>query len=236
MDEPNTNPHEGHRERLRQRYRQYGLDGFTDHEVLELLLGYTILQKDTNEPAHELIRQFGDLRIVLDSTEEELSRIENVGASSAFFLTLIRDVARRYVEQTKSDPLRLLEPREAIEYFIPFFIGRKKECVFAAFLNEQKKVIDTAMVFNGAIDAVLFQTKVLVKEARKRACRYVVLAHNHFTDAVPSLEDIAATRAAREALLDYNIGVSDHIVVCGGIASSMQETGHFAQTRPFPKK
>ena len=46
MDEPNTNPHEGHRERLRQRYRQYGLDGFTDHEVLELLLGYTILQKD----------------------------------------------------------------------------------------------------------------------------------------------------------------------------------------------
>ena len=34
--------HEGHRERLRQRYIDASLDAFADHEVIELLLTYSI--------------------------------------------------------------------------------------------------------------------------------------------------------------------------------------------------
>ena len=43
------NIHEGHRERLRQRFLKEGLDGFQPHNVLELLLFYSIPVKDTNE-------------------------------------------------------------------------------------------------------------------------------------------------------------------------------------------
>ncbi len=40
--------HQGHRERLRARFLADGLDGFEDHQVLELLLFYATPRADTN--------------------------------------------------------------------------------------------------------------------------------------------------------------------------------------------
>jgi len=56
--------HQGHRERLRVRFLEEGLDGFEDHQVLELLLFYAIPRTDTNPIAHRLINRFGTLSAV----------------------------------------------------------------------------------------------------------------------------------------------------------------------------
>lgn len=47
--------HDGHRERLKARYLEHGLDNFNDINVLELLLFYAIPRADTNLIAHELL-------------------------------------------------------------------------------------------------------------------------------------------------------------------------------------
>ena len=60
-----TGVHDGHRERLRQRYGALGPDAFADHELLELLLTYAIPRRDTNETAHLLLKRFGSLSGVL---------------------------------------------------------------------------------------------------------------------------------------------------------------------------
>lgn len=224
--------HAGHRERLRERYREVGLDHFEDHEILELLLGYTILQKDTNPIAHRLIEQFGSLRGVLDAGEEKLARANLVGPSTAFFLSMIPDITRRYYEQLAVPEVRLMTPAHCIEFFVPRFVGRKTECILAAFLDETKRLIDYAPVGQGYANSVHLHAPTLLKEAKKRGCRYVVLAHNHFTDPVPSLEDIAVTRTARATLLTGGIGLLDHVIVCGTNASTMVETGHFGLTKP----
>lgn len=232
MAEQNRSVHEGHRERLRERYREVGLDHFQDHEILELLLGYTILQKDTNPIAHQLIEYFGDLRGVLEAGEEKLQRVNLVGPTTAFFLSMLPDITRRYYEELGNPKPRLLEPRQMIEFFLPYFIGRKNECILAAFLDETKVLIDYAMLGSGSTNSVHLHAPTLLKEAKKRGCRYVVLAHNHFTDSVPSIEDISTTRLARATLIDANIGLLDHIIVCGSNATSMVESGHFALTKP----
>ena len=54
--------HDGHRARKKEQFRQHGLDGFADHEVLELLLYYAIPRRDTNETAHRLLQKFGSLQ------------------------------------------------------------------------------------------------------------------------------------------------------------------------------
>ena len=42
------NPNEGHRARMRRRFREEGgFDGFSEHEVLELLLAYATPRRDT---------------------------------------------------------------------------------------------------------------------------------------------------------------------------------------------
>ena len=60
--------HAGHRDRLKQRFLEQGLDGFTDIQVLELLLFYSIPRQDTNPVAHRLLDHFGSLSQVLEAS------------------------------------------------------------------------------------------------------------------------------------------------------------------------
>ena len=50
MEEPDTtaasDPRAGHRARLRQRFEQAGLDGFSEHEIVELLLTLCVPRRD----------------------------------------------------------------------------------------------------------------------------------------------------------------------------------------------
>ena len=74
--------HEGHRERLRQRFLAEGLDQFTDVQVLEILLFYCIARKDTNPIAHALLDHFGSLSQVLEAPMEELCKVEGIGENT----------------------------------------------------------------------------------------------------------------------------------------------------------
>ena len=69
--------HDGHRQRLRQRFVENNLSGFADHEVLELLLFHCIPRKDTNAVAHRLIEQFGSFAKIVEAPASELMKIED---------------------------------------------------------------------------------------------------------------------------------------------------------------
>lgn len=62
--------HQGHRQRMRERVQNYGLDSLAEHEALEYVLYLTNAQKDTNGIAHDLIDRFGDFAAVLEASEE----------------------------------------------------------------------------------------------------------------------------------------------------------------------
>lgn len=48
--------HAKHRERMRTRFLEHGLDNFADHEVLELLLFYAVPRGDVNPLAAQAAR------------------------------------------------------------------------------------------------------------------------------------------------------------------------------------
>ena len=80
--------HDGHRERVRRRFLENDLDGFADHEALELLLYYAIPQGDVNPLAHELIDRFGSLSGVFTAPVEMLTEVKGVGERAAVLLRL----------------------------------------------------------------------------------------------------------------------------------------------------
>lgn len=89
---PKKHLHAGHRSRMRRRFLCNGLDGFADHEVLELLLFYAVPRQDVNPMAHALLNKFGSLPAVLDASVEDLCTVYGVGPKIAGFLNLIPDV------------------------------------------------------------------------------------------------------------------------------------------------
>ena len=71
--------HEGHRQRMRARVEQYGLESLAPHEALEYLLYITNARRDTNGIAHALLERFGSFAGVLEASEEELCRVPGPG-------------------------------------------------------------------------------------------------------------------------------------------------------------
>lgn len=82
---------EGHRERLRQKFKENS-HSFSDTERLELLLTYIIPRKDVAPLAHDLIAHFGDLHAVIAATPEQLMEIGGVGESTILFIQLLHSI------------------------------------------------------------------------------------------------------------------------------------------------
>ena len=87
--------HDGHREKMRQRFLKGGLDSFADHEALELLLYYAIPRRDTNPIAHALMERYGSLSAVLTAPVEDLQRVAGIGESAAVLLKLAPQLYRK---------------------------------------------------------------------------------------------------------------------------------------------
>lgn len=224
--------HKKHRQRMRTRVEQAGKDGLNDHELLELLLGYAVARKDTNELAHRLLDRFGTLRGVLEANPESYKEIVGMGAYNATFLQLIADLIRRYNAEfyRPGEPMKRADTRK--NFYITQFIGRTEECMIAAFLDSHYRLLRAELQYTGSMNAVEIHADRLEKTVKSLPrCRWVVIGHNHFIDPMPSLQDITATRKVYRHLEKMQIGLLDHIIVCGNQAISMLETGHIELLR-----
>lgn len=220
--------HDGHRERLKKRYMDEGLDNFTEVQALELMLFYCIPRKDTNELAHRLLDRFGTLSQVLDTKPEDLMQVEGIGHNAALFLSLFPAVAR-YYEVNQANRLTILENLDQCgEYLLGFFRNRTNETVFLLCLDAKRKVLCCQMVGEGSVNSAGVPIRRVVEMALAANATSVVLAHNHPSGlATPSYEDIITTRRLAAALDAVEIVLADHIVVADGDFVSMVQSGYY---------
>lgn len=220
--------HDGHRERLKERFRSEGLDGFTEVQVLELLLFYCVPRKDTNEIAHALLEKFGTLAQVLDANLADLEKVPGMGSSSALFLKLLSAAGRRYqISRTESASiLRTIEQCGA--YLQPRFFGRKHEAVFLLCMDAKCKVLTCKQVGEGSVNSAGVPIRRIVETALSANATMVVLAHNHPSGlALPSADDIRTTKRLAVALDTVEITLIDHLVFSDDDYVSMAQSGYY---------
>ncbi len=219
--------HKGHRERLKQRFLEEGLDNFTDIQALELLLFYAIPQKDTNPLAHALLEHFGSLSQVLEANPEELKKVKGISDHAATLLKLVTELGRFYLVDC-AQRVEILTTLDACgHYLVPYFFGRNRETVFLLCLDAKCKVICCKEIGEGSINAASISVRKVVETALSANATSVVLAHNHPSGiAVPSNEDVQTTRRIAMALSAVEVQLVDHVVVAEGDFVSMAQSGY----------
>ena len=219
--------HDGHRQRLKQRFLENGLDDFTDIQVLELLLCYCIPRKDTNPIAHALLDRFGTLFQVLEAGVEELCETPGIGEHAATMLRFTTEVGRYYMVSRSTHNKILTTLEDCARYMVPFFFGRQSETVFLLCLDSKCKVLCCREVGEGSVNSVGISVRKIVDTALRANAVTVVLAHNHPSGiAVPSGEDIQTTRRIAMALKAVDVNLADHIVVADDDYVSMAQSGY----------
>ena len=217
--------HDGHREKMRRRFQETGLEGFADHEALELLLYYAIPRRDTNELAHRLLTRYGSLSALLQAPIEDLRRVEGVGESAAVLLKLVP--AFVYKAQRSAGQETVLNSTEkAGRYLLSCFAGERNEVIYQLCLDRKGKLLARKRLSEGGSAAAELNIRRLVENALLSSASAVILSHNHPSGiALPSREDYATTQQAQDALRTIGVDLLDHIIVAEDDYVSLADSG-----------
>ena len=120
---------------MKNRFLAEGIDSFEPHEILELLLYYSIPQKDTNELAHTLIDRFGKLSAVFDAPYDDLLSVPGVSEHTATLIKLIPALSRRYALE-KNSKILLATVEDVGKFLCARFLGVTEETVLLVLLDE----------------------------------------------------------------------------------------------------
>jgi len=223
---PTSSPHEGHRDRFRAKYLANGLDGFHDHEVLELLLYYCYPRGDTNERAHKMLNEFGSLPNLFEADVETLMERLNCTENVAVMLNLVPALANRYFRSKWSRKVVLNTVRSAGEYAIDLFVGHTMERFYVLSLDSQRRLNNTTLISKGTVDEAAVYPREVIKVAIQDKVTGVILAHNHPGGSMrPSRADMEVTRQIVDGLQFIGVEVLDHIIVAGDTYYSFAARG-----------
>ncbi|MBE6913551.1 MAG: DNA repair protein RadC [Ruminococcaceae bacterium] len=220
------NIHEGHRARLKNKFRKHGLDSFTDIEALELLLMYAIPRRNTNELAHALLDRFKSFHRVMEADISELEQVPGIGENAALLIRLTRDMSRRYQQSGCKRGTVIRSSAEAGAFLLPFFEYCREENSMLLCMDAAGRVIDCHHLAKGSPAAVGMAARELADLALRDKAARVILAHNHVSGiALPSRADVEATARVAAMLRMLDIELMDHIVVSEGDFVSMRDSG-----------
>lgn len=208
------NVHEGHRNRLKNRFLEQGIDNFQPHNILELLLFYSIPRRDTNEIAHNLLESFGTLKGVFDADFNDLIKVDGVKENSATLLKLIPEIARAYATNKYSSNYIFDTAEKVGEFFLDKYIGEKNEIIYLLLLNNRYEMLDIVKLHEGSVNSAQISPRKIVDLVVKHNASMIILAHNHPDGtAYPSMEDIETTVELMETFRLVDVRLIEHYVV-----------------------
>ena len=211
-----TKPHYyGHRERLKKKYFEKGIEALNEYEILELLLFYSIPRKDTKKVAKELLNRFKNIKGVFENLfSEEIEKVHGFGKNSLIFLRIIRDIFSIIEKQKIFETKKLDNLEKVIKYAKVSITGLKHEELRVLCLNSKNEIIDDVVVEKGIINEVYIYPRKIVEIAIKKNATSLILIHNHPSGNVkPSKADILLTKKLKEILNAINVTLHDHIIV-----------------------
>lgn len=224
--------HDGHRERLRSRFLN-SPDSFEEHEILELVLFYSIPRKNTNEIAHRLLKRFGSIKGVLDASIDALTEVKDVGIKTALHLKSVAKLLSRYiVSEQKSDGL-LKSPAALAIFLNSLFIGTQNESSYILLFDNSKRLICCEKLGEGfSIEHTISLRKAVLSALASNATS-AILVHNHPNGkAFPSGDDLHATTKAKMILESLGITLMEHFIVADDECRPIINGRHLESYKP----
>ena len=206
--------HANHRQRVRNRYFQQGLEGMEDHQVLEMLLFYSIPRRDTNELAHMLLNVFGSFANVFDAPVDLLTQVPGVGRETAYFIKLFPAIWSRYRMSAVAEVRSITGRAEMEKIMRPMFTDPQQEQLCCVFLDGGGRILKKSVYNGGSHRYIEANVPEILRDVIMSHADCIAVAHSHPSGyAAPSTEDIRGTLVLAEKLKLLNVRLLDHMIV-----------------------
>jgi DNA repair protein RadC len=221
----------GHRQRLRDKFLEGGLERFSDEEVVEFLLSLGTPRKDVKPQAREALKRFGSLSGVLSAPFPKLIQIRGIGPKNALYLNLVHQVAGRYLRDKARRKDFFASSKAVFDYLFHTMRDLKREVFKVLFLNRKNELLADHDVFQGTLTGSAVYPREIMTLALEHKAAALVFVHNHPSgDPAPSAEDRKLTRELVWAAQLLMIQVLDHVIIGQNTYYSFADEGLIAQS------
>lgn len=219
--------HDGHRERMMEKFRKNGIGVFEDHEKLEVLLYQILPRINTNDIAHELINNFGSLKNVLLEPVEDLVKIKGIGEKSALQLKFIGDLMNYLNTAKVAVKIRFSSTLEIVTYCLKHLTDKTHEVLLFILLDDKSALLHAFSITNSQPNHIQISYREVSKQIMKYDASKLIIAHNHLIgSAEPSDDDQRFTRKLYDYLNMLSVGLVDHIIIGRNDVLSMRDNGY----------
>lgn len=204
----------------------HGPSALTDEELIAIFLRTGSRDQNVLQLASHLLAHFGSLRQLFLAPLDEFCDFKGVGETKYAQIQAVLELGQRYLAETLERGSALTNPNETRLYLTAFLRDRPREAFLVLFLDNQHRVIEAEILFEGTIDSASVYPREVVKRALDHNAAAIILAHNHPSGiSEPSQSDRRITDKICSAMQLVDIRVLDHFVVGDGEITSFAERG-----------
>lgn len=219
--------HKGHRERLRNRFIETDGAGFCKHELIELLLFYSIPRANTNETAHMLLEHSeDDMSRLFELNIDGLCSIDGVGRNTALFIKFIFDLSRRYPDFSQSTDVSE-ELLDIAGYFSNAMKSYNMDYCIILNMNNSNEIINTMNI--PLMEMLAKSKKEIASEIMQRNPQNIAVGICHTNGlAVPNTKEYNLFTRISDVMKILEVPVFDIIICSRNSAFSMKQKGAFS--------
>jgi DNA repair protein RadC len=208
-------PHfHGHRERLRERFREAGSEALADYEMLELVLFRAVPRRDVKPLAKDLLARFGSFAEVISAPPARLAEVDGLGEAAITEFKVVQAAAHRLTKGQVGKRPVLSSWSAVLDYVRAAQAFAEKEQFRILFLDKRNQLIADEIQQQGTVDHTPVYPREVVKRALELSATAIILVHNHPSgDPTPSRADIDMTKQVAEVAKTLGIQLYDHIIV-----------------------
>ena len=211
----NETPHYyGHRHRIREKFLKSQKGTFTELELLEMILFWSIPRRDVKPLAKELIYNFGSLSGIVSASYEKLKNIKGITQHTYINIMLLKEAIDRVLQGSIMNK-NILGSWSALLDYLKVSMGKLKTEEFRIlFMNKKNILIADELQSYGTVDQTPVYPREVVKRALFHEASAIILVHNHPSgNNAPSKADIMLTKQIVDACKTVNVKVHDHVIV-----------------------
>ncbi len=224
---PADKPHyTGHRERLRGRFLKDMGQGFSDYELVEMLLFMAHPRGDVKPLAKDLLKRFGGFAELLAAEPDEIRKVTGAKDATVSALKVVQASSLRMMQARLLNRPAIASWQQLLDYCHAAMSREKREQFRIIFLDRKNALIADELQATGTIDHTPVYPREVVKRALDLGASAIIMVHNHpSSDPTPSAGDIEMTREIKESAGRLGITVHDHVIIGRTGHSSLKNMG-----------
>lgn len=220
------NPHEGHRQRRRSTYIEKGLNSFSSHEALEVLLFYAAPRVNTNELAHRLLDHFKTLDNIFHASTEELMSVPGVGAATASLLRFVPHYCRQCLERTTPQYDPICNYQDAAALLFRSFNPLESEKFLILCLDKNRRFLACHTICDMQKGKKSFHIRDVIRFVLSHSTASVYLAHTN-PESLSMSAELQVVHKLRSVLQSLGITLGDYLILTGDNALSLLDNKAF---------